>query len=140
MSPSEKSPWYAAGLRFECQPDCGICCTNHGDYSHVYLENSDIAAMAEELGLTRREFRRRYVKREDGWQILEMGEKDCPFLDGSRCNVYAARPIQCRTFPFWRENLDSPKSWEGLSEFCPGIGQGPRHPLHVINDRLEERE
>jgi Fe-S-cluster containining protein len=42
-----------------------------------------------------------------------MGEDACAFLDGARCTVYEARPTQCRTFPFWKENLRRRGSWEG---------------------------
>ena len=147
MSPRKKSarssavaaPWYADGLRFECQPDCGKCCTNHDDYSYVYLEDDDLSRLATWLGLEPDEFATRYTILDDGERVLRMDQPDCPFLDGVRCTVYGARPRQCRTFPFWDETLSTRRTWQALGEFCPGIDRGERHPLEVIRAHLAER-
>ena len=41
-----------------------------------------------------------------------------------RCSIYKARPTQCRTWPFWSENMKT-KIWnEEIQSFCPGIGKG----------------
>ena len=65
---------------------------------------------------------------------------DCPFLRGGRCLVYTVRPVQCRTFPFWRENLRSLEHWERLREFCPGIDEGERHDLETIERAVAARK
>lgn len=135
-----REPWYAAGLRFECRPDCGACCTNHGDFEYVYLEHGDVTRLARYLRLSAAEFRRRYTTVEDGWTLLRIEQPDCPFLEGTRCGVYEARPVQCRTFPFWEENLTSREKWRRLAEHCPGIDRGPRHDLLQIRSRLRARE
>ena len=134
-----KGPWYASGLRFECQPDCGRCCTRHGDYGYVYLEPDDLRSLAAHFELSVAEYRRRHTRREDGHTILRIEGDVCPYLDGARCTVYEARPIQCRTFPFWRSNLRSPAAWESLATFCPGIGRGATVPLHRIRDAAAGR-
>ncbi len=138
--PSQTAPWYAAGLSFECQPDCGGCCTNHGDYEYLYLDERDIGRLARHLGLSVPEFERRYTAVEDGWVVLRMAAPACPFLEGKRCGVYQARPVQCRTFPFWKENLESRASWEHLGEFCPGIGRGEKRSLLQIRRDLALRK
>lgn len=137
---SGSSPrWFAEGLRFECVPDCGACCTNHDDYAYVYLEGDDFDRLAGFLELDDDTFIARYTDLNEGALVLRMDEPDCPFLDGVRCSVYPARPTQCRTFPFWEETLTTPKSWERLRSFCPGIDRGPRHDLLQIEENIELR-
>lgn len=137
MSEQDKR-WYDEGLRFECQSGCGNCCVNHGDYSYVYLEGDDSPRLAALLGLSQSAFEAAYTELEEGHRTLRMDAPACPFLDGTRCTAYEARPTQCRTFPFWTSNLHSRSAWERLRAFCPGIDRGKRHPLAVINRHLAD--
>jgi len=131
--------WYAEGLRFECQPDCGKCCTRHGEYDYVYLTRDDVVRLAAHFELTVAKFKARWTRKDDGHTILKMDEPACPFLDGTRCTVYRARPAQCSTFPFWPENLKSRAGWDELGTFCPGVGKGDFVPIDVIRKNLRGR-
>ncbi len=134
------SPWYAEGLRFSCQPECGACCVDHGSYAYVYLEGDDAARLASFLESDLDSFLETHTEVDDGERILRMNGPECPFLDGARCTVYPARPAQCRTFPFWSENLASRRAWRRLREFCPGIDRGERHDLIAIEDQRRKRD
>jgi Fe-S-cluster containining protein len=131
--------WYAEGLRFACQPDCGKCCTRHGEYDYVYLDRDDVRRLAAHLKMTMPEFREEWTRQDEGHTILKMDGPACPFLNGSRCAVYEARPRQCGTFPFWPENVKSRRDWDELGTFCPGIGQGDFVPLPTIRGHLRGR-
>ncbi len=121
-----KSPWYADGLRFECS-QCGRCCTRSGEHSYVYLRPVEVRETAAFLGLEEDRFRERFCVEDEGWTVLRMDGPACPFLgEDHRCRIYPVRPRQCRTWPFWEENLASPIAWEAAKEVCPGIGSGPR--------------
>ena len=125
-------PWYADGLRFTCT-QCGDCCRTHGDYAWVFLELGDITRLAKHLKLERREFLHRYTDSMDGVRVLKWPDDACTFLgkDGG-CSVYDARPQQCRTWPFWPENLKR-KTWETeIVPFCPGAGEGRLYQIGEI--------
>ncbi len=136
---SETTPWYADGLNFTCVPDCGGCCTDHGEYSFVYLDRPTERKIARFLELDLATFRKRFTALDEGNRVLRMDTPACPFLSGKRCTIYAVRPTQCRTFPFWEENLSSPRTWKKLAQFCPGIDTGEHHSLRMIRKELEER-
>jgi Fe-S-cluster containining protein len=115
--------FYAKGIRFECQGD-GKCCVDHGRYTVVYLSFKDRKRLAAHLGLTVLEFTKTYTGAADGFVYLKNAGGDCPFFTASRCSVHEARPWQCRTWPFWRENMH-PRVWErDVASFCPGVGKG----------------
>ena len=135
MSPkaAEKELWYARGLNFTCT-QCGNCCT--GSPGYVWFDDAEALAMAEHLGLAVDEFRRLHARRMYGrWTLEEncnaQGQYDCVFLTrdergAAGCQVYAIRPTQCRTWPFWPENLRSRRSWTRASATCPGMTNGER--------------
>jgi Fe-S-cluster containining protein len=133
--------WYADGLRFECT-QCGNCCRNHGDYSYVYLTEVELREIPPHLGLTRKEFLERYCTKEPhSWWTLRMDQPACPFLSAEgRCEIYPVRPEQCRTWPFWKENLEE-GVWKGpVKDCCPGLDQGPLHPASVVERMARETE
>lgn len=125
-------PWYAEGLQFTCS-GCGDCCT--GAPGYVWLNNEDIRGMAAELELSVEDFEAKYV-RSVGIRksLIEYENGDCVFFDNQsrKCEVYGARPRQCRTWPFWDSNLKSPKAWAETCEICPGSGTGKLHDLEQI--------
>jgi len=58
------------------------------------------------------------------------------FLENKKCSVYTARPMQCRTWPFWKENMNIKKWNEELINFCPGIGKGKLISASMIQKKI----
>lgn len=131
--------WWAEGIRFECQGS-GKCCVSRGDYGYVYLTPKDRRNLAKHFGLSTREFTRQYCLKQDGYWTLRDFTKSCVFLKGKQCAVYEARPTQCRTWPFWPENM-SAKAWdEAVTKFCPGMGKGKIWSAAEIRKQLKIQE
>jgi Fe-S-cluster containining protein len=130
-----------AGLRFECT-ECGRCCTNRGEYNHLYLSDEEVVRLARYLRMLPVEFRQRYTFTDEyGWTQLFLDER-CSFLDvkTGRCQVYPARPVQCRTFPFWRGLVRDGAWTEEARELCEGVDRGPVHPMREIQRRMRQFE
>jgi Fe-S-cluster containining protein len=144
ISPSKSSesaaPWYAEGLRFQCQGS-GQCCVSHGEYGFVYVTLRDRQNMARERGLSTSEFTRQFCRKEDGvFRLIDGADQACIFLKDRRCSIYAARPTQCRTWPFWPETMTA-KAWKkDVSNFCPGVGKGRVWTKAEIDAQVAEQK
>ncbi len=100
--------------------------------------------MADRLGVDKSTFYRKYARKLRGrWSLIERKTEhgyDCIFLDRKSepgkalCSIYRARPAQCRTWPFWPENLTTPQAWEDAKRQtpCPGMDSGQRVPVTQI--------
>jgi len=126
-----------AGLCFECT-GCGACCTGDaGHYVEITPEEQD--AMRAQLNISHQWFRRRYVVRvdEDTEGIRLGADGRCPFLDAKRrCRIYAVRPLQCRTYPWWPELMQQRAAWRAEAQRCEGIGRGAAVPVATIQHAL----
>ena len=119
-----KERFYRKGLHFSCI-ECGNCCTKADGVVSLTVEEAQ--GIAEQLALPYPEFLEKYCEVYDNGETLHLRSRengDCIFLIDERCSVYLSRPQQCRTFPFWPENLKSEYRWQLVAAECPGIGQG----------------
>lgn len=139
----QQRPWYADGLAFECVR-CGRCCAGPAE-GYVWVKPADIQAIAALLKLSAEQVNRRYIRQVGRrHSLLESPpSKDCIFLrydaDGkSECLIYPVRPAQCRTWPFWPKNLDSPDAWARGQLRCPGINRGPVHHLEEVQCKRDQ--
>ena len=128
---ADDSPWYREGLAFECTR-CGACCT--GAPGYVWVTPDEVADLAAARGEDVDHFSRRYVRQVGvRYSLIEKPGGDCIFWDkGSGCTVYEARPAQCRTWPFWAENVESPATWSEVGGGCPGVDRGRVYTVEEI--------
>ena len=139
-----RGAWWAEGVRFTCQPDCGRCCDEPGGI--VYLSRNDVERLAQHANLTVPE----YLKKDctttlDGRYVLRSNQSDgiCIYLDENKqCTIYEVRSQQCKAFPWWAENLRRQRSWKQVKASCPGLTaedailiRGEEIQIHVNADR-----
>ena len=134
---SDDQPWYKDGLRFKCT-GCGDCCT--GAPGYVWVNKEEIAALAADVGMDVDDVRSalRHARSASARASPSSPSNyDCVFFDAEtrKCRVYAARPRQCRTWPFWDSNIRTPEAWAETCEVCPGSGTGKLYQLEEIEEQ-----
>jgi len=108
--------------------------------------------MATRLGLSEADFLRDYARKiGTKWSLKEVTGPadlhrghDCILLDRQSvpgkalCKVYQDRPNQCKTWPFWDQNINSKKAWDQAKKSapCPGMGSGALIPAEKILEAL----
>lgn len=134
--PDSSDLWYKDGLRFACT-GCGRCCRGPGGY--VWVTEDEAKTLAKVLLLSFEDFAKQYLRRSGlRLALVDGATGDCVLLDTKgRCKAYEHRPVQCRTWPWWPENLETPEDWAREKENCPGLDTGKRHTLDQILDGLE---
>ena len=130
---------YSKNIHFKCQGSAN-CCVSRGSYGFVYLSLNDLKKISKFFKLDKLNFIKKYCEYTNGFLHLKETKKngDCIFLKNKRCSVYSARPIQCRTWPFWEENMQAKKWNHALKNFCPGIGKGKKINYLKIKNIVEK--
>jgi len=104
--------------------------------------------MANYLKMTFDDFTRKYVRQiGTRYSLMEKPNYDCIFLTRDTpgkagCSIYPVRPTQCRTWPFWTDNLKSPETWNRSGAKCPGMrdSDAPRYDLQHIETYRQHPE
>jgi len=133
--------WYQDGLRFRCT-GCGNCCS--GDPGFVWVNEEEMQALADlltdgDVDLLKEKHVRKVGRR---YSLRERENGDCDLLDpeSRQCTVYNARPVQCRTWPFWDSTVRTPAAWKETCEACPGAGSGDLYDIaHIDEQRAKIR-
>ena len=103
------------------------------------MTRDDIARIAKALGREDERLDRKYLRRVGlRFSLTEKRDGDCIFLkregEKSYCGIYKVRPRQCRTWPFWSQNLRSAEAWRSASETCPGMNNGKQFNFVAIEE------
>lgn len=139
--------FYKTGLRFSCTK-CSRCC--RGTPGVVFLTENDLSRLCGWAQLSREQFVQLYchwIENEQGEEILSLRELqnyDCIFWKaGIGCEAYEARPVQCRTYPFWSQLLKDRAAWEHEKYRCPGLDSGAFHAeseIEAVRNCHEEQK
>ncbi|MDC7127135.1 MAG: YkgJ family cysteine cluster protein [Spirochaetales bacterium] len=134
--------FYENGLRFECQR-CSDCCRI--DPGYVFLTKNDLDILSHETKMKKQDFLKKFCRVVDlggikRISLIEMDNYDCVFWKEGGCEVYKARPVQCRTYPFWITYLEDENDWKNLSKECPGVGKGNIVTKKEIEEKILERQ
>ncbi len=107
----------------KCATCEGNCCIGKSGY--IWINKEEISVLSNYLKITKEECFNRYLYKEGyKFSIKEkaLGNNNfaCIFfnLDKKQCSIYDARPVQCRTFPFWEYFKSNVKE---VKEECPAI-------------------
>lgn len=136
MTEMSTPAFWDSGLRFACT-QCSKCCRH--DSGYVFLSEQDLSGLCEFTDLDAVDFVDQYCV----WvpfgpdahlSLAEQANHDCIFWKEGGCSVYDARPLQCRTYPFWGTIVDEEQHWDEEARECPGIGIGrARGPAEIAS-------
>jgi uncharacterized protein len=108
-------------VEFKCT-GCGKCCQIEG-ICRISLK--DVKNISKFLNLKEPEFLHQYTEVFDQNQIILKDHEnttDCIFLNEKKqCSIYPVRPMQCSTYPYWSEILESTETWNEEANQCEGI-------------------
>ncbi|MBN2156110.1 MAG: YkgJ family cysteine cluster protein [Candidatus Lokiarchaeota archaeon] len=130
------------GFSFSCQK-CGRCCQGYGE-GFVFLYDKELLKIAKRLKISVQECVTKYVDvinteykiRNRKLQptkkkiflkslVLKQDSKDgsCIFLNPKThlCQIYGARPFQCRSWPMWHPLMTDKTELREAQEKCSGF-------------------
>lgn len=106
-----------------CNSCNGNCCI--GESGYIWINAQEIQVLALHLNISVEDLKFRYLNKigyKHSIKEIQLSKDNyaCCFfnLDKKQCSIYEARPVQCRTFPFWdyfKENE------EEVYKECPAI-------------------
>lgn len=133
--------WYKDGLHFSCT-GCGKCCCGAPGYVWVSIE--EIERISYFLKISLDLMIRTYIRKVDNrYSLIELKKSNyaCPFLQDGRCTIYPVRPTQCKTFPWWEQNLSSPEAFYDVAFLCEGIcKEAPLVSFETIQQNLTQKD
>ncbi len=102
----------------------------------VKVDREDIRKISSYLKIDQETFAKKYLRIVDGEiSLREYRNGDC-FMYDNGCKIYPARPMQCRTFPFWKSHLKEKVAWKKQTRTCPGMDRGRLHTFREIERNL----
>jgi uncharacterized protein len=107
---------------FKCTR-CGHCCRNEGV---VLFSDNEIINISEFLGINPRMFKEQFLTfSSSGYTHHVSHGKQCVFLENNLCSINSVKPKQCKSFPYWKEYIDTDGKLKNFNRTCMGIMKKP---------------
>ena len=121
--------------QFKCQKS-GNCCKADG---FVFVSKENITNMSRELNLSEFEFRQKYTRKHNGWEIVASPnfQQNCFLTCNKTCRVYKSRPSACQTYPNWPSIWKSDMTLLKEAETCPGLKKSIESTLNQLSDQSQ---
>ncbi len=114
---------------FRCTA-CGKCCTGPGSVYFTADDLENIYAVLELDAAGRRALRARLVQGKENGYYVHRTSGACILLnEKNQCSAYTARPLQCRSFPFWPSTFADAASLAEVAAECPGTMSPRADPI-----------
>jgi len=116
---------YPKGIHFKCQR-CAKCCGDTPQRErNILLLETEVKRIAEAAKLRQTDFSTELHGGSPYRYSMKKRDGKCIFLNGNVCEMYLARPLICRFYPFSLERSASTNAYIfKVSDECPGIGLG----------------
>ena len=119
-------------------PACGSSSSHRRRNGRTTLPKNQREIQPERNPLHRRQIRLRFSKRN---QTPRSSRKGQTIVQAKRvCGIYEVRPLQCRTWPFWPENLENKQAWNVETRKCPGMNTGKHYTPAKIEALRDAKE
>lgn len=98
---------------------CGNCCRS----LMINVDKNDAIRLSHHLHLSEKAFMENYVEVSSSGNLAVMNTIPCHFLSENRCDVYEARPAECREFPGLHQRDFAKRSFTYFMHYerCPII-------------------
>ena len=115
---------YPENIRFECQR-CAKCCGDTPERErNILMLEMEVEQISEITNLKPEDFSTPSPDIEPYRYAMKKKGGKCVFLDGTDCQIYPHRPLLCRFYPFWLEQLGAESFEFKVSKECSGVGLG----------------
>ncbi|KAI2498875.1 putative zinc- or iron-chelating domain [Fragilaria crotonensis] len=129
--PLPQNKWWSSmsSLPFNCTM-CGKCCKTKGS---VWMSPTETIQAARFLKMSTEAFIQQYASHTlsgDDNEVWIQIKNDptgaaCVFLEDKQCRIYEARPVQCSTYPFWPNIMESEATWDDEVRSTDEDANGP---------------
>ncbi len=121
------SPHYT----FKCTR-CGRCC-HYGKNEYVKITKREYSIIGKYLNVSPEAMLKQYAKIVGKDILLRRKNYKCILLVHNACSIQSVKPVQCKTWPYWKENYHKLKFKRHVMVKCKGIMKGGRtHPQPAL--------